>query len=50
MYDSINGIQSCRKRKFGLQAEEVIIWAEVITEAMVQAIWQFYVWQEVYKE
>ena len=37
------------KDKFGLQTEEVTIWAEAIAEAMIQAIWQRYAWQEVTK-
>jgi len=37
------------KDKSGLQTEEVTIWAEAIAEAMIQAIWQLYAWQEVTK-
>ena len=37
------------KENSSLQAEEVTIWAEAIAEAMIQAIWQFYAWQEATK-
>jgi len=37
-------------KKSGLQAEEVALWADTITKAIVQAIWQLYMRQEVHKK
>ena len=38
IYVSVRWIQGCWKRKLGLQIEEITVWIEAISKAIVQAI------------
>jgi len=42
-----DGIQNCRKEKYGMQTEEITIWIKTIFKTVVQASWQFHKRQEV---
>ena len=34
---SVDGVQNCRKREYGMQIEEITIWIKAIPKIMVQA-------------